>query len=909
MKKHLYLRIQTFLLVLLILLTTIVVNPQQVQAETTVAGEEESISDVSCTESQNDLEQTDIETGTTDNADFFPDSDNEASPENNPVSINCPSEIAVDSEIVSEDKSLDDLVESPDENLTEPLFQPEEEDSSEPLAESETETETDPSESSSEQIADQADESEQIAKDAVPEDINEQTINTEAVDSAEVGVAARAATPASDFSFDPESGTITGYLGTDTEINIPSSIGSVSVTRIGSRAFFNDSLTSVTIPNGVISIGEYAFWNCGLTRVTIPNSVKVIEKEAFKNNSLSSVVIPNYVTKIGEGAFESNQLTNVTIPDSVQIIGGSAFRFNQLTGVTISNSILTINSYTFANNLIKSVTIPDGVNQIGNHAFYCNKLTNIIIPNNVSIIGSYAFCDNLLTKVTMTNSVTNIGEGAFQNNKLNSFKIPGSISQIAKEVFKDNQLTSVTIQNSVTTIGSGAFQNNYLSSIKIPDSVTEIGDYAFYNNGLTSVSIPNSVISIGSNSFKQNSIMSVMSVSIPDSIKTITESGLFDTYVLISNPTIDQIKEHCFDPLPVNTYIKAGSNIRSSFTGTIIETLKMPIYVTGIIEGNNLNFTYKGQTAYVHVGQTTNSPPAIIGYAKSAVNVRNASGGSVIGTIPKGHRVQGVLVGNRVRFTYNSQTGYVYVSLLQATPVKVTTYIKANSIIRSAPNGSVVTKLWRPLLVSGTIEGAWLKFAYNGKPAYVAMSVTTTGNPAITGYATQKTNVRNTPGGSVIGTIPIGHQVKGVLIGNMVRFTYNGRTGYIYASLLQANPVKVTRYLVANSIIRSTPNGSMITKTWRPLFVTGTIEGAWLKFTYNGRTAYVAMSVTTTGNPAMTGYATQKINVRNAPGGSVIGTIPKGYRVSGVLIGNMVRFTFNGRTGYVYATLLKKDPI
>ncbi|MGB4609330.1 MAG: hypothetical protein WBH77_01765, partial [Saccharofermentanales bacterium] len=115
--------------------------------------------------------------------------------------------------------------------------------------------------------------------------------------------------------------------------------------------------------------------------------------------------------------------------------------------------------------------------------------------------------------------------------------------------------------------------------------------------------------------------------------------------------------------------------------------------------------------------------------------------------------------------------------------------------------------------------------------------------------------------------------------------------------------------IIANSIISSAPTGSIIIRTWRPRLVSGTIEGAWLKFTYNSRTAYVAMSLTTTGNPAITGYAKQKLYVRNTPNGSVVGTIPRGYRVSGVLVGNMVRFTYNGKTSYVYASLLQKDPV
>ncbi|MBR1789991.1 MAG: leucine-rich repeat domain-containing protein [Bacteroidaceae bacterium] len=58
-----------------------------------------------------------------------------------------------------------------------------------------------------------------------------------------------------------------------------------SVTGIGEKAFFFCSdLTSVVIPNGVITIGEQAFYNCnGLTSVTIPNSVTDIGTSAFED--------------------------------------------------------------------------------------------------------------------------------------------------------------------------------------------------------------------------------------------------------------------------------------------------------------------------------------------------------------------------------------------------------------------------------------------------------------------------------------------------------------------------------------------------------------------------------------------------------------------------------------------------
>ncbi|MGI6579219.1 MAG: NlpC/P60 family protein [Saccharofermentanales bacterium] len=361
-------------------------------------------------------------------------------------------------------------------------------------------------------------------------------------------------------------------------------------------------------------------------------------------------------------------------------------------------------------------------------------------------------------------------------------------------------------------------------------------------------------------------------------------------------------------PVIVRGYIYANSIIRSAPNGNIITKLWRPILITGTIEGAWLKFTYNGRTAYVAAKLVTNRNPAMTGYAKQKLYVRNTPNGAVTDTILRGTQVKGVLVGNMVRFTHKGKTAYVYAVLLQKNPVRATTYILANSIIRSAPNGSIVSRPWRPFLVTGIIEGAWFKFTYNGSTAYVALRSTTTRNPVISGYAKQKLYVRNTPNGSVTDTILRGTQVKGVLVGNMVRFTHKGKTAYVYAVLLQKNPVpaKTTRYIYANSIIRSSPNGSIVTRPWRPLRVSGTIQGTWFKFTYNGKPAYVAIRSTTTRNPVMTGYAKQKLYVRNTPNGSVVTTVPKGYRVSGVLVGNMVRFTYNGRTAYVYAVFLRK---
>ena len=257
------------------------------------------------------------------------------------------------------------------------------------------------------------------------------------------------------------------------------------------KSLCDETLTEVTIPDGVTYIKDNGFANCEkLTRITIPNSV----------------------TTIGERAFSfCDNLTSITIPDSVTIIGNEAFMTcGKLESVTISNSVTTIGKGTFGYcGSLASITIPDSVTTIGDGAFQmCGKLKSVTIPNSVTTIGNgtFVFCGSL-TSITIPDSVTTIGNGAFQTcGNLESVTISNSVTAIGNRVFnRCGSLTSITIPNSVTTIGKGAFGFcSSLTSITIPSNVTTIGKGAFeFCSSLTSITIPDSVKIIGDGAFNQ----------------------------------------------------------------------------------------------------------------------------------------------------------------------------------------------------------------------------------------------------------------------------------------------------------------------------------------------------------------------------------------------------------------------
>jgi len=109
---------------------------------------------------------------------------------------------------------------------------------------------------------------------------------------------------------------------------IPASNNGLPVTEIGSMAFWDTKITSVTIPSSVTTIGSGAFRLCGsLTSVTISNGVTTIGGGAFQDcANLTGFTIPGSVTSIGAHAFGTcPKIPSITIPSSVTSMDTQVF--------------------------------------------------------------------------------------------------------------------------------------------------------------------------------------------------------------------------------------------------------------------------------------------------------------------------------------------------------------------------------------------------------------------------------------------------------------------------------------------------------------------------------------------------------------------------------------------------------
>lgn len=140
----------------------------------------------------------------------------------------------------------------------------------------------------------------------------------------------------------------TGKTDTIKPVDMATEIGSIQTGGGDNKLpqLVDGSLTTITAEDlaGVTKIRDYAFWNCF---------------------SLTSITLPDSIISIGSGAFSNcSALTRITIPNSVQNIGANALRIGSSTNkATITmkpTNPPTIYSTTFNTSKLNKIIVPVG---------------------------------------------------------------------------------------------------------------------------------------------------------------------------------------------------------------------------------------------------------------------------------------------------------------------------------------------------------------------------------------------------------------------------------------------------------------------------------------------------------------------------------------------------------------------
>ena len=403
----------------------------------------------------------------------------------------------------------------------------------------------------------------------IPQTINEKNVS-------------RIAANAFEWNTDIVSVTISegvAYIGTSAfyncynlaQVSIPSTVTFIGDGAFNDTSWLNElretSQDHLVIVNNIL-VDANAYEGSDLV---IPSSVKSICWGAFReNNSIKSITIPDGMKKIDDGAFAGSNATSITIPKGVTEIGNSAFvNCYDLSGITIPDTVTKIGESAFSNcGAINSITIPDSVESIGAKAFYnCRSLRNVSIPDSVKSIGNKAFgyyefndeWESYDCKVDDFIIYCN------KNTAARQYAIDNYIQYASEHEFYyyENGDGTITVSGyqgkggdiaipseidgkTVTSVGDNAFSNqDKITSVTVPDTVKSIQEFAFsYCLGIKSINISKSVAEISCNAFKGCSNLESITID-SDNPNYCSQDGLLfnkdKTEIVFSLPSVQSI--------------------------------------------------------------------------------------------------------------------------------------------------------------------------------------------------------------------------------------------------------------------------------------------------------------------------------------------------------------------------------
>ncbi len=135
------------------------------------------------------------------------------------------------------------------------------------------------------------------------------------------------------------------------------------------------------------------------------------------------------------------------------------------------------------------------VTSIADHTFQNSTIEKVVVPEGITYIGNGAFNDSALKHIELPNSLMSLGNSCFSGSSLESIDLPANISNIPIGCFdRCEKLVSIDLSN-IVTIGDSAFWGcTGLKEVKFSDKIQSIAYASFFvTESLEVMDIPSSL--------------------------------------------------------------------------------------------------------------------------------------------------------------------------------------------------------------------------------------------------------------------------------------------------------------------------------------------------------------------------------------------------------------------------------
>lgn len=401
-------------------------------------------------------------------------------------------------------------------------------------------------------------------------------------------------------------------------------IGNVESSSSSYSVFYKcTALTTLELPERLVSLGGYAFSNCDITSAILPSTLvhlgnhafyqcKKLEMVTFKKNGEGKSALEiidnyafNYCEALGAVTTEVDGKTQavdtaIVIPASVKKIGDQAFSRAYVAKIQFEEGSLleTIGKQAFYYSKIKEIDLPAGVTTLGEDLFSnAEALTKLTIPDAITEFDAY----DLLFKCTSLKAInvyetnpnfksvdgvlfdksgetlvgypfgkvgsTTIVDG--EEKTLDYYQVPSGVKTIAANAFAENPaVKGVIIPNTVTDFGNKAFFNcKAMTLLEFEDGETPLevtGKEVFKGCAeLTSIAIPARMTALGEEMFRECSKVTMLTFAKDAKLTSIAKKAFYKLTSLetLEIPaTITEIGEEGFYGCETLTELKFAKN-------------------------------------------------------------------------------------------------------------------------------------------------------------------------------------------------------------------------------------------------------------------------------------------------------------------------------------------------------------